>query len=72
MVDGMPRPPSGTTYALWYIGADGMTAAGTFDGDGGVVLTGQMDAGDTVGVTVEPAGGSDAPTTDPIIMIETA
>jgi anti-sigma-K factor RskA len=72
MVDGMPKPPSGSTYALWYIGADGMTPAGTFDGDGGVVLAGQMDAGDTVGVTVEPAGGSDAPTTDPIIMIETA
>jgi anti-sigma-K factor RskA len=72
MADGMPRPPEGRTYALWYIDTEGATPAGTFDGDGGVVLTGQMDAGDTVGVTVEPAGGSDAPSSDPIIMIETA
>jgi hypothetical protein len=28
-----------------------------------------MSAGDTVGVTVEPSGGSDAPTSDPIVAI---
>jgi anti-sigma-K factor RskA len=31
-----------------------------------------MSAGDTVGVTVEPSGGSDAPTTKPIVAITTA
>jgi anti-sigma-K factor RskA len=42
------------------------------DGDHSVVLSGDMDAGDTVGVTVEPAGGSDAPTTAPVIVVPTA
>jgi anti-sigma-K factor RskA len=33
------------------------------------VLTGEMAAGDAVGVTVEPQGGSNQPTTTPIVDI---
>jgi anti-sigma-K factor RskA len=77
IVDGLGMLPAGSTYELWYIDSAGAaTPAGMFDmdADGGhsVVLSGDMDAGDTVGVTVEPAGGSDAPTTDPVIMVTTA
>lgn len=72
LVDGLKGLPAGSTYELWYIDGDGATPAGTFDGSHSVVLAGQMDAGDTVGVTVEPAGGSDSPTTDPIIVVQTA
>ncbi len=76
IVDGLRGLPSGSTYELWYIDEDGATPAGTFDvGDDGkhsVVLAGEMDAGDTVGVTVEPAGGSDIPSADPVIVVETA
>jgi anti-sigma-K factor RskA len=76
IVDGLAALPAGSTYELWYIDGGGATAAGTFDvgGDGkrSVVLAGDMDAGDTIGVTVEPAGGSDTPSTDPIIVVETA
>lgn len=72
MVDGMKGLPAGSTYELWYIDADGATPAGTFDGQGSVVLAGQMSAGDTIGVTVEPAGGSKTPTTDPVVVVQTA
>ncbi len=76
IVDGLAGLPAGSTYEPWYIDASGATPAGTFDvGDDGkrtVVLAGDMGLGDTVGVTVEPAGGSTSPTTEPVIVVETA
>jgi len=65
-------------YQLWYIDAgDGVARpAGVFStaatGVGSRVLDGSMGAGDAVGLTVEPAGGSDTPTTTPIVVIESA
>jgi anti-sigma-K factor RskA len=68
--------PGGKTYELWYISAKGTpTSAGIFQSDGKStlqVLKGTMTKGDTVGVTVEPAGGSKAPTTKPIVAIASA
>lgn len=76
IVDGLRSLPPGSTYELWYIDAAGATPAGTFDvGDDGrhsVVLAGEMGRGDTVGVTVEPAGGSKKPSTDPVVVVATA
>jgi anti-sigma-K factor RskA len=72
----MAKLPSSLTYELWYIGTDGAKPAGTFDVDGSatqsVVLAGKMSAGDSIGVTIEPAGGSKKPTTDPIAVVTTA
>jgi anti-sigma-K factor RskA len=76
MVDGLASLDSGKVYELWYIDDEGARAAGTFTvGDSGStwrVLDGEMHAGDLVGVTVEPAGGSEQPTTDPIVAIQSA
>ncbi len=76
IVDGLDELPAGKTYQLWYIRADGIIPAGTFDvSDDGTtwrVLDGAMAAGDTVGVTIEPRGGSDEPTTAPITAITSA
>jgi anti-sigma-K factor RskA len=76
IVDGLTGLPAGSTYELWYIDSQGATPAGTFDvGDDGkrtVVLAGDMGLGDTIGVTIEPAGGSTTPSTDPVIVVETA
>ncbi|MFN4000660.1 anti-sigma factor [Microcella sp.] len=74
--DGLAPLSDDERYALWYI-TDGVpTPAGLFavDGDGAVVqvLDGAFEAGTVVGVTVEPASGSPAPTTDPIVAIATA
>ena len=75
MVDGVAVLPSDKVYELWYIGEGGPVSAGTFSAANGTtwrVLDGAMSAGDKVGVTVEPQGGSKQPTTDPIMVIETA
>ncbi|RZU66203.1 anti-sigma-K factor rskA [Microterricola gilva] len=73
LADGLAPLPADQTYQLWYIGDEGPVSAGTFDasskGTTWHVLEGEMSAGDTVGVTVEPSGGSDAPTSDPIVAI---
>lgn len=69
----LPTLPKDKTYELWYIRDGKALPAGTMDaaGTGSTwkVLAGTMQAGDTVGVTVEPAGGSRRPTTDPIVAI---
>jgi anti-sigma-K factor RskA len=64
-VDGVKVLPGSKTYELWYIGKDGARPAGTFttsDGSTITVLSGTMQEGDAIGVSVEPAGGSKAPT----------
>jgi anti-sigma-K factor RskA len=70
---GLPVLPSGKTYELWYVSSAGKaTPAGLFESNGtsGIqVLSGQLTVGDTVGVTIEPSGGSKAPTTKPIVAI---
>ena len=74
--DGLSALPSSKTYELWYISPAGKpTPAGTFESNGKStlqVLAGDMTKGDTVGVTVEPAGGSKAPTSKPIVAIASA
>ena len=73
---GLKSLPSDKTYELWYINSAGKAmSAGLFEADGSrtiSVLTGKMTAGDTVGVTVEPAGGSTQTTTKPIVAIASA
>ena len=71
-------PPAGDaqTYELWIIGTDGATPAGVFDASGSGRVTqlveGDLAAASALGVTVEPAGGSPQPTSDPIILIDLA
>jgi anti-sigma-K factor RskA len=76
VADGLTSLPGDRTYELWYIGEDGAVPAGTFDTttDSAVtqVLKGEMSPGDVVGITVEPTGGSDQPTTDPIVALPSA
>ncbi|HEX6955156.1 MAG TPA: anti-sigma factor [Agromyces sp.] len=78
LAEGLPEVGDDETYELWYIDASGeelaATPAGLFDPDGGaayVVLDGEFEPGLLIGITVEPAGGSDAPTTEPIVAVET-
>lgn len=75
IVDGLGSLPDDKVYELWYIDGSGARPAGTFSVSGDSVwqvLDGRMAAGDTVGVTVEPRGGSDVPTTDPIVVLASA
>lgn len=70
MVEELPETPRNKTYQIWRIEdgtpkpdsvfepAEGMTAAS---------LEKPLDGADVVAVTVEPDGGSEAPTSDPIL-----
>lgn len=75
VLDKLAPPPSGKTYELWYITGSVATPAGTFvpsdNGRSTQVLDGSMTAGDTVGITIEPAGGSKTPTSGTFISIPT-
>jgi len=71
--DRLDRLSADSVYEAWYINAAGAaTPAGTFRAPGGLVfhpLDGSLLRGGTVGVTVEPEGGSDTPTTKPIVLL---
>ena len=74
VADGLPDLGDDQTYELWYIDDSGAESAGTFDATGGEtwrILDGSFTPGVAVGVTVEPAGGSPQPTTEPIVVIAT-
>jgi anti-sigma-K factor RskA len=68
----VPAAPAGKTYQAWYIVDGTPTSAGTMaaDADGNVVASGlqPMQGTEVIAVTVEPAGGSAQPTSDPIIV----
>ena len=73
VLHGLDAAPSGKTYEMWIApGGDIASAnrAGLFPGRYGSELErldGTVRAGDVVAVTIEPAGGVDAPTTAPIV-----
>lgn len=67
---GLDPAPSGKTYEVWIVEGGTPTRAGLFPGRDGadvVIVDGKVDAGNVVAVTVERAGGVDAPSTEPIV-----
>lgn len=76
-VAGLPPAPEGKTYQLWFVGADEIArSAGLLtpseDGRGSMLLDGDPNSAAAVGLTLEPAGGSPAPTTDPLVVLALA
>ncbi|MFF3437384.1 anti-sigma factor domain-containing protein [Streptosporangium sp. NPDC002721] len=71
---GLPPLPGSRVYELWLMGGDGVRPAGLLEraADGGVVpvLATPLRGDERVGLTVEPAGGSDQPTTTPIMIAD--
>ncbi|MEA2486041.1 MAG: hypothetical protein QOD46_1152 [Actinomycetota bacterium] len=71
VASGLHEAPADRTYQLWLIKSDGTpVSAGTFAMNGGVaVLESQLPLNgfDKAAVTVEPSGGSEKPTTQPVI-----
>lgn len=65
LVRGLPAAPKGKTYEAWVIEGGTPVRAGLFRGGTGIVLLDRpVPNGGKVAVTLEPAGGSDAPTSD--------
>ena len=62
--------PSGRTYQAWIIEGENPIPAGIFPGEDGldvVLVDGDVADGEVVAVTIEPAGGVDAPTQPPVL-----
>lgn len=74
VAEGLAPLPEGMVYELWLIRASEPAPAGIFrpDGEGSAVqiLTGDVRSADAVALTVEPAGGSLQPTSDPVMAAE--
>ena len=74
LVTAVPGAPSGKTYEVWVFEGDTPKRAGTFDGEKAhdvVRLTRPVPAGAKVAVTVERAGGVEAPTSPPVMSAST-
>ena len=69
----LPRLPGGRAYQLWRIRGQEPESAGVLGRGGDVtgVVTG-LAPGDVIGLTVEPAGGSDSPSTEPVLLVPMA
>jgi hypothetical protein len=70
---GLPRLPGSKVYELWLMGPPAIRRAGLLPapsaGHTAPVLASGLVAGDKIGVTVEPAGGTSRPTTTPILVM---
>ncbi|MBY6366317.1 anti-sigma factor [Rhodococcoides corynebacterioides] len=73
-LDGLTDPGDGRVFEMWLIGADpaprpaGLVEADAATADREHLVSGLEDA-TTWAVTVEPEGGSDAPTSQPIVAV---
>ena len=70
MVDGLPRLEADRIYQLWAM-RDGVPVPAGMLGAGGTVhaLAEDYQPGDGLAVSVEPQGGSEQPTTTPVLLL---
>lgn len=72
-VESLAPPPPGMTYQLWVVRGSMPESLGTFTpsdaGRGVVTVQTILVEGETVAVTLEPAGGSASPTAEPFLAI---
>ena len=68
----MKAAPSGHVYQLWFQRGGRMVPAGlmTSPGDQVLLLKGRLDDATGAGITVEPSGGSETPTTAPVVLFD--
>ncbi|EAP98445.1 putative membrane protein [Janibacter sp. HTCC2649] len=75
LADAMPEAPFGKAYQLWFdVPGQGMVSAGLIRGSGAVTIPMQGDAtiATGAGITLEPASGSEHPTTAPVALFSFA
>jgi anti-sigma-K factor RskA len=75
IAEDMPAAPEGKDFQVWYQNPEGaMVSAGLMPHEAkptvSMVLDGDASKYTGVGITVEPAGGSPEPTSDPIALFE--
>lgn len=73
IASGLATPPQGKVYQLWFADGDHMRPAGLLDparSDQSVLMTGTVQNASGMGITVEPAGGSQQPTSSPLALMQ--
>lgn len=73
VVEDMPSMPDDRTGQVWVIRDDKPEPSGLLEPSGNMAataITAPLDGADAIAVTVEPAGGSDEPTSDPVLVQE--
>jgi anti-sigma-K factor RskA len=73
VADNLPSVPQGQTCQIWVIKGNVPESGGLFQPGGketAAPITIPIKKGDTIAVTVEPAGGSEKPTSDPVLSAE--
>jgi anti-sigma-K factor RskA len=72
-VSDLTAAPAGRSYQLWMIGPGGIRSGGllptTSQGTSGSVIAHGLGDAQTIGLTVEPVGGSAQPTTTPVLLL---
>lgn len=72
-IDGLTSLPAGRAYQLWAIGPDGNPVpAGMLyveEGAAEAAVAGEFATGWTIAITVEPEGGSEAPSDAPLVAV---
>ncbi|MFI7358019.1 anti-sigma factor domain-containing protein [Streptomyces avidinii] len=66
---GLPAPPAGRTYQLWFDDQGTMRPAGLLPRDGATLMEGDPGNARAVGLTLEPSGGSLRPTTTALLLL---
>ncbi len=73
VVEDMPSMPEDRTGQVWVIHDDKPLPSGLLEPSGNMAataITTPLSEADAIAVTVEPAGGSDKPTSDPVLVQE--
>ncbi|OEJ27734.1 anti-sigma factor [Streptomyces agglomeratus] len=76
LASGMPEPPRGKVYQLWFDDGGTMRSAGLMDRSVlarpalAMLMDGPVGTARAMGITVEPAGGSPQPTTAPLALMD--
>jgi anti-sigma-K factor RskA len=69
----LPSVPEDRTCQIWVISDEVPRPSGLFQPDGNMTatpITNSITNADVIAVTVEPAGGSEQPTSDPVLLAE--
>ena len=73
VAEDIPPVPENKTCQIWVIHDDVPKPSGLFDPEGNMTataITSPIEKADAIAVTVEPAGGSPKPTSDPVLLTE--
>ena len=72
LAEDLPQLPADRAYQLWVVSPGGVRSAGVLSTRNGsaTVLVAGLGPEDRLAMTVEPAGGSGAPTSDPLWRVE--